>query len=79
MDRDPILQKFKSLNLWQKGGERAPHKPLLVLLAMGKLLRAESRLTTYSDIEGKLGKYTARVRTLEIKLHTRVSILAFEK
>ena len=56
MDRELILQKFKTLNLWQKGGKRAPHKPLLVLYAIGKLLRAESRLIAYSDVEEKLGK-----------------------
>ena len=56
MDRELILQKFKTLNLWQKGGKRAPHKPLLVLYAIGKLLRAESRLIAYSDIEKKLGE-----------------------
>lgn len=56
MDRGLILQKFKTLNLWQKGGKRAPHKPLLVLYAIGKLLRAESRLIAYSDVEEKLGK-----------------------
>ena len=55
MDRDSILQKFKILNLWQKGGKRAPHKPLLVLLAIGKLLRTENRLIEYSEIEEKLG------------------------
>ena len=56
MDRELILQKFKTLNLWQKGGRRAPHKPLLVLYAIGKLLRAESRLIAYSDVEKKLGE-----------------------
>ena len=56
MDRNSLLQKFKALNLWQKEGKRAPHKPLLVLLAIGKLLRDEPRLIEYSDIEEKLGK-----------------------
>lgn len=51
MDRQQIIQKFQTLNLWKRGGERAPHKPLLVLYAIGKLLRGEGRLISYVDIE----------------------------
>ncbi len=51
MDRKQIIQKFQTLNLWKRGGERAPHKPLLVLYAIGKLLRGEDRLIPYSDVE----------------------------
>jgi putative restriction endonuclease len=32
---DPILHQFDALNVWSRGGERAPHKPLLVLYALG--------------------------------------------
>ena len=56
MDRELILQKFRTLHLWQRDGKRAPHKPLLVLYAIGKLLRSESRLIAYSDIDEELGK-----------------------
>ena len=53
MDREQILQKFQNLNenVWERDGERAPHKPLLVLLAIGKLLRGEGRLISYTNIE----------------------------
>ncbi|MFM0136953.1 hypothetical protein PQQ62_13040 [Caballeronia grimmiae] len=30
-----ILQRFYALKVWQRGDERAPHKPLLALLALG--------------------------------------------
>ena len=56
MDRDEIAQKFETLKVWQRGGERAPHKPLLVLYAIGKLLRGEERLLPYSEVDEKLGK-----------------------
>ena len=55
MDRKSIIQKFKTLNLWSRGGERAPHKPLLVLYTIGKLLQGESRLLPYSEIDENLG------------------------
>ena len=51
MDREEIIQKFEQLKVWRRAGERAPHKPLLVLYAIGKLLRDESRLIQFSDVE----------------------------
>ena len=45
-----ILQKFQSIKSWKRGGVRAPHKPLLILLAIGKLLNGEDRIT-YDSIE----------------------------
>ena len=55
MNREQILQKFKTIEQWKSGDERAPHKPLLVLYAIGKLLRGEDRLISYvDDIEENL-------------------------
>ena len=55
MEREVIIQKFETLSLWQRSGQRTPHKPLLVLYAIGKLLRGEERLIPYSEIDEKLG------------------------
>ena len=55
MDRESIVQKFETLNLWQKDGVRAPHKPLLVLYAIGEMLRGKSRLLPYSEIDQNFG------------------------
>ena len=41
--------------MWQRGDERAPHKPLLVLYAIGRLLRGEERLLPYAEVDEKLG------------------------
>ena len=49
MDRQSIIQKFETLQQGKSGGKRAPHKPLLVLYAIGKLLRNENRLISYAD------------------------------
>ncbi|MCY4403664.1 MAG: hypothetical protein OXD54_13925 [Candidatus Poribacteria bacterium] len=49
MDREIILQQFETLRQWSRSGERAPHKPLLALYAIGKLLRGEDRLISYND------------------------------
>ena len=55
MGRESIIQKFQDLNLWKSGEKRAPHKPLLVIYAIGKLLQGENRLIPYSEIDEKLG------------------------
>jgi len=56
MDRESVVEKFKTLNLWRKDGARAPHKPLLVIFAIGELLRGKGRLLPYSVIDPKLGE-----------------------
>ena len=56
MDRESIIQKFQNLNLWKSGEKRAPHKPLLVIYAIGKLLQGENRLIPYSKIDQDLGE-----------------------
>lgn len=40
-----ILDRFQELSVWQRGSERAPHKPLLILLALGALSRGEKSLS----------------------------------
>ena len=54
MDREEIIQTFETLSLWRREGERAPHKPLLVLYAIGRLLRDGVRVIPYSEIDENL-------------------------
>ena len=54
MNREEIIQTFETLSLWRREGERAPHKPLLVLYAIGRLLRDGIRLIPYSEIDEDL-------------------------
>jgi putative restriction endonuclease len=51
---DALQRKLSELNVWKRGNERAPHKPLLLLLAMGRAARGEDRLMAFGDIEGPL-------------------------
>lgn len=55
MDREEIARKFETLKVWQRGDVRAPHKPLLVLYAIGKLLRGEGRLLPFYEVDERLG------------------------
>jgi putative restriction endonuclease len=49
-----IDERFLTLNVWQRGSERAPHKPLLLLLALGALSRGV-RSIPFGEVEVKLG------------------------
>lgn len=42
-----LLQALERLNVWKRGGDRAPHKPLLLLWAFGRIRRGEGRLASY--------------------------------
>ena len=56
MNSEEIVQKFGNLRVMLKGDERAPHKPLLVLYAIGRLLQDETRLLPYAEVDRKLEK-----------------------
>ena len=36
MSRLSVLEQFRNLSSWHRGAEEAPHKPLLVLYALGR-------------------------------------------
>ena len=55
MDREEIAQSFQAIKVWKRKGVSAPHKPLLILYALGKLLRGESRLIPFSEVDEVLG------------------------
>ena len=56
MDRELIIEKFDSIRPWRSGDRRAPHKPLLVLYAIGKLRSDGTKLHKYAEIDEELGK-----------------------
>jgi len=54
--RSDILRRFSKLKVWKRGDQRAPHKPLLVLLSLGRVAAGSERLVRFADIERKLAK-----------------------
>ena len=51
---DALLQRFRDLNVWRRGDERAPHKPLLILYALGQLQAGIDRLIPFDRLERPL-------------------------
>src|SRR5204863_7548830 len=39
MNRDELLSRFTDLGMWRHTGQRAPHKPLLIILALAEWSR----------------------------------------
>jgi len=54
MKQQDILDRFKQVSVWQKGDKRAPHKPLLLLYALGRCSRNGGNEIPYSDVERDL-------------------------
>jgi putative restriction endonuclease len=45
MTTDTVLERFNNLAVWRQGEQRAPHKPLLVLYALGRWQRGRAEVT----------------------------------
>lgn len=54
VDSRDFLGRVQRLVPWKRGDERAPHKPLLLLLALGRLRRGEGRLASFEEIRDPL-------------------------
>ncbi|MBN1264440.1 MAG: HNH endonuclease [Anaerolineales bacterium] len=56
MDREEILDLFQHITVWKKGDQRAPHKPLLLLIMLARVQQGNDRLASYDEIEEPLEK-----------------------
>lgn len=48
-----LKERINNLNIWKKKEQRAPHKPLLLLLALSRLQGGMKRMT-YEETRGAL-------------------------
>jgi putative restriction endonuclease len=60
MSMGNILDQFADLNVWKQGEQRAPHKPLLVLYALGRWCRGEQGAVPFKDAAGPLAELLKR-------------------
>ncbi|MGI6224748.1 MAG: phosphorothioated DNA-binding restriction endonuclease [Peptococcales bacterium] len=54
MNSIKLKEKIKNLSIWKKGDQRAPHKPLLLLYALGQIQNNNVRYLSYKDIRENL-------------------------
>lgn len=50
MTNDNIKELFENLSIWRTGEQRAPHKPLLLLYALGKINNQKNRMISYQQV-----------------------------
>ena len=51
---DDWLERVGAINVWKRGDQRAPHKPLLILLALAAWRRTGSSRLSFEDAEPEL-------------------------
>lgn len=54
MHPDDLREAVANIKMWQRGDQRAPHKPLLLLYALGRLTRGEPRKMSYETVKDDL-------------------------
>ena len=54
MHKTVLIDKIKDINVWKKHGQRAPHKPLLILMSLARCFNNEDRLIDYSLVDQEL-------------------------
>ncbi|MBK7048066.1 MAG: hypothetical protein IPH48_16490 [bacterium] len=54
MNRSEFLDRITNVTQWSRKGERAPHKPLLLLLVLARCARGEGREVAYREIDQPL-------------------------
>ena len=70
MTPEDLLSRFGKLQIWAANGQRAPHKPLLLLWAVGRCLRGEERLVSYQEADRELAKLLGRFGPHRRTIHT---------
>ena len=51
-----VLKRFQRLRQWGNNGQRAPHKPLLALWAIGRCLSGANQMAPFSVVDQELGE-----------------------
>ncbi|ACS98975.1 conserved hypothetical protein [Paenibacillus sp. JDR-2] len=55
MEVNELKQRIANLSIWKKNGQRAPHKPLLILLSLAEFQQQHTVLP-YEVVREKLKK-----------------------
>ena len=54
MQPDELLEKISKIRMWTRGDERAPHKPLLILYALGQIGKTKERYIPFDQVNENL-------------------------
>lgn len=56
MTAEELRHRFDNITVWKKGDQRAPHKPLLLLYALGRCYHEGRRLLPYLEVDKHIGQ-----------------------
>ena len=51
MDPNELRARIGDLSVWSRNGQRAPHKPLLLLWALGRCAAGQERMVGYAEVD----------------------------
>jgi len=51
MDNKQLKELFRKINVWKRGDQRAPHKPLLVLFAFAQVIAGRKGKIAYQEVD----------------------------
>jgi putative restriction endonuclease len=54
MTPEQLKQRVRQIVVWKRGTQRAPHKPLLLLYALGRLVNEGQRLIPFAEVDHDL-------------------------
>lgn len=54
MSQSSIIDRFRTLNTWRRDAEEAPHKPMLVLYALGRWHTSRIAQIPFAEVDRDL-------------------------
>jgi putative restriction endonuclease len=67
--RKEFLERLGAIKPWKRGNERAPHKPLLLLLALARIAHGQDRLMSFEETESPLCRLLEQFGPLRRSTH----------
>lgn len=56
MKPEKLIKLFSNVTIWKQGEKRAPHKPLLILYLLGRILHKEKNKVSFADVDENVGR-----------------------
>ena len=60
MNQETVIEKFEQVRTWSIRNQRAPHKSLLIIWAIGRCLKDEPRLVPFEVVDAELTRLLIR-------------------
>ena len=70
MDAAEIQRLFSGIKVWKRGQERAPHKPLLLLYALGRCAKGDPRELPFREVDPALARLLQEYAPMRPSQHT---------